>query len=143
MKTITTTIIMGLLSLTTLTAKADVISCHFTEPFFAVEIDTNKKTIKMIEPDWGSSDARTITKIISRKAKVDIKSLEQISDAGHVPVYAVYSGHKEVMTLRLDYQGSDSMSDFAYPYSTSFEGNMGGCESEKLKSHTFNYEGDF
>lgn len=119
--------------------QADIITCNFTEPFFSIEIDTDAKTLKKTEPDWENQEGGIKTTLISAKLKVKkLKPLIQ-SDVAEFARYLVLGGTKS-LTLTLNYQGSDGMSDFAYPYETSYEGHAGGCASDKLSRLTFYFE---
>lgn len=127
------------LSLSAAPASADVVSCVFTEPFFNLEIDTVKKTLKKTEPDWNSKSPRSITTVLSRNVKINRLPSKKISVVAEVPRYQVIADGKPVLVLWLSYQGSDGMSDFAYPYEVSYDDHIGGCESDKLKRHMVHY----
>lgn len=124
-------------------AQAEVISCVFTEPFFEVQIDTKKSTVVRTEPNWDNYDSGPLTTVLSTRAKVVLKRLKKTSNTVHVPVYAVYDGGKEIMTLELSYKGSDHMSDFIYPYETTVANNPGGCFSDSLERHRSDLEGGY
>ena len=127
--------IATLVSLCGLSAQAEVISCHFTEPFYTIKIDTLKRTVVRIEPNWDKDGSETVTTVISKNAQVRFAGVQKISDTAHMPIYKVISNGQVIMKLELSYQGSDGMSDITYPYNVNGGTyNYGGCESETLKA---------
>jgi uncharacterized membrane protein len=132
--------VAALLLLGSLSARADVIDCAFTEPFFQLIVDTDAKTITRIEPDWESPTGGIKSTVISKNARVvEISSIKE-SPFVRIPRYQVKADGKNFMVLSLSYQGTDDMSDFAYPYSAMYGEFRGGCESDKVKKHTFHFE---
>lgn len=123
-----------------LSAQADVVSCSFTEPFFSLEINTETGTMTKTEPNFEEGGEGVITTEISDQIKIKKLNSKKVSQLVEVPRYLVTSGKQKIMVLELDYQGSNGMSDHAFPYSTRYEGNYGGCESDIVKAHLFNYE---
>lgn len=121
-------------------ASAEVVHCSFTEPFFNLEIDTARKTLKKTEPDWNNDAGQTVTTILSRTVAVKRLAPKVVSPLVEIPRYQILSGGKPVMVLELSYQGSDGMSDFVFPYATKYDGHFGGCYSDKLPRHVFHYE---
>ena len=115
------------------TAHADYVKCTFTEPFYSLEIDTEGKTLTLTDYDLGTTVLSTNVEIKKLKSKV-------LSNVLEVPSYQVLADGKEVLVLVLDYQGSDGMSDYAYPYSTKHGNNYGGCNSSQVPTHKFDFE---
>lgn len=133
-------VFFSLMILGCLKARADIINCIFTEPFFNIVIDTDARVMTRIAPDWDNPDGEIKSTVVSSEVEVfEISSIE-ISHVVKVPRYQVVADGKNKMILELSYQGSDGMSDFVYPYSTNYDSIYGGCESDKVKRHIFDYE---
>lgn len=107
------------------------ISCSFTEPFFTLDVDLEKKTVTRTEPNWDSQDLGTKVTVIAE----GISLAHDFSDP-LAPTFAIVSaGGSAILDLSLDMQGSDGMSDVIFPFSARHGGMWGGCESDKLKGH--------
>lgn len=122
-------IVFALIGCISFAAKAEKFTCHFTEPFITIELDT-----KGGEMSWSSPEHLTGQKIYAQL-------MTQSSDV----VKAEFSFEKVQYTLVLDLntKGSDGMSDFIYPVEarlvdywtvgTQKRDLFGGCFSEKRK----------
>jgi uncharacterized membrane protein len=107
-------------------AQADIITCNFTEPFLVAtySMTQSQLTIK----DY-SDNKVSVTKNVSF----------QIKGPGE---FELWDNKKNVvMTLSLNGEGSDGMSDSIYPYSAKMSdmvgfanGGFGGCSSQFLKT---------
>ncbi len=102
---------------------ADVITCEFTEPFIESIYEMKKSTLSYI---YDSGVVRTI-KNVSFLIK-DTGSFELVDKDGKV-----------LQTLKLNYEGSDGMSDRIFPYEVKdssqeqmANSGIGGCKSEML-----------
>jgi uncharacterized membrane protein len=113
-------------------ASADQIKCSFTEPFFNLELDTKAGTLKMLEPDSASPGGQ-IVKVLSKDAKINKLAQANAGDAVDYSRYSVTDKDTLLLTLELNYQADDGMSDYTYPYEAIFQGNFGGCHSDLVK----------
>ena len=100
-------------------ASADVIRCAFTEPFISMTYSMTQSTIDVVTPDGNESITGVSFQILG-------PGQFAFWDAAKAPV----------LTLSLDYRGSDGMSETIYPYSAvrTWEGGGqdGGCWSNNL-----------
>lgn len=118
-----------LLSLTALSAKADIIKCHFTEPFITTTYSMTQSTLTITNDPEGEE---TTMKNVSF----------QIKSAGIFEL--VSSDGKVLQELIINNEGSDGMSDAIYPYDVkdyTWGGQhnsplRGGCSSNFLKGTT-------
>lgn len=94
-------------------AQADVIKCTFTEPFISLEYSMTQSSLKI-----SGADISTYT----------IKNVSfQIFGPGSFELWD--KNKNAVVILQMDFNGSDGMSDYTYPYSASYDGVQGGCTS--------------
>lgn len=124
---------------------ADVMYCTFTEPF--INITFEPETGKVAYSGWD-----TITETPQNNSGVILEETNErvlTADGKLVPVvaagesvdqfYAIFGSKFELqnengnvlMSLTLDMQGSDGMSDNQYPFSAVYGGNFGGCETQR------------
>ena len=103
-----------------LAAQADIISCNFTEPFVDVTYSTTTSELTVL--DHGNEGKKTIIK----NASFQIKGAGQFEILG--------KDKKVLMTLDLNFKGSDSMSEAVYPYHAEYDNMIGACESNFLKA---------
>lgn len=117
MKNAKSLIAAALLLLST-NAEADIIRCVFTEPFLNLTYSMAQQKLTVQTPE-GTAVYRNVG--------------FQILGVGHFIIGPVASPR---LDLRLDFHGSDGMSDFVYPYSATLpypHGPLeGGCESNFL-----------
>ena len=119
------TVILALAAMTIgASAKAETFDCHFTEPFMIATYDTGTRVLK-------------VTDEVLRKTKT-IKSVEfKVVDA------AIFSlrnrAGAELLSMNLNYQGGDGMSENSYPYEGKLADRLsgttnliGGCWSSLL-----------
>jgi hypothetical protein len=107
-------------------AKADIIKCHFTEPFIDLEYSMTQS--KLTRVNHGTTPAKTTVK----------KSVSfQIMPAW----FELWDKHGNVLAaITLSNAGSDGMSDIVYPYEIEYTDPTfgviwGGCTSNFLHSH--------
>lgn len=98
--------------------KAETFKCVFTEPFFTINYDTTTQLMKI---DAAVEEANQVIKGVQFQVKQDGQFVLKDKKG------------KTLLTMTLDNQGSDGMSDFTYPYSAIANGFYGGCESSALK----------
>lgn len=100
-------------------ASADVIRCSFTEPFLSMTYSMTQSSIEVVTPDGNETIADISFQILG-------PGQFALWDADRTPV----------VTLNLDYRGSDGMSDTIFPFSAirTWEGGGqdGGCWSNNL-----------
>lgn len=106
------------------TAQADLVMCHFTEPYITIVHDTARATV--VESTGLSGERNVYTDVGLELVGVNTLKLR----------WGAWR-----MDLTVDYQGSDLMSDFVYPISARHgrvdqaEPNRhGGCTSKQLAS---------
>lgn len=98
-------------------AWAERIYCNFTEPFISVVYNSDTNTVQIETP---TEDPFEIT------AKVTF------GKAGVITISTLDDSHK--MTVNLNKEGSDGMSDFIYPFEGMIDDILlGGCETDALK----------
>jgi uncharacterized membrane protein len=106
-------------------AKADIIKCSFTEPFYTITYTTGTRVL-------------TVTNDVENKTEVykNIGLLILGSDKFELRT----TKNELVMSLAITGNGSDGMSETIYPYDAKVEGmvkgannGIGGCESLRLK----------
>lgn len=100
---------------------AEVFSCTFTEPFLKTAYDTSNKTFTTMALSPKGNKVVTV-----------ISGVELQSKSANA--FSLVAGEVILQTLTLDNQGSDGMSDIAYPYSAKTSADLiGGCFSGELK----------
>jgi uncharacterized membrane protein len=112
------------LTLIASSASADIIKCVFTEPFANTTYSMAQQSLTLQRPSQRTQVQRNVSFQIRGPARFDI----------------VASDGKVLQQLRLNYTGSDGMSDRVYPYSVTYlpmrngaNGGVGGCYSNYLK----------
>jgi hypothetical protein len=129
-------IIFSCLLLGAVSAKADIITCYFYEPFYKLVIDTEAETLTKVDQDWFSSQARVKrTTVLSTNVKVEKMESKSISAAVDVPRYQIKSNGEAIMELDLSYSGNDGVYGFVYPYEAKYKKQSAACESDKIKRH--------
>lgn len=116
-------------------AQADVLKCSFTEPFYSLEFDTAVGALQKTEPDMSNtSTGDLITTVLAKGVTVKELTPSQRTPLATFARYAlVDTTGKELLTLELNYEGSDGMSEWIFPYDAEMDGHRGGCESDVLK----------
>lgn len=120
---------------------ADVLNCTFTEPFFSVtfEPETGKVTYSGIDEEAAQDDI-TLEVLAEKTLTTDGKLVPVVAAGESVDqFYAIFGSKFELqdengnvlMSLTLDMQGSDGMSDNQYPFSAEYDGHFGGCETQR------------
>ena len=104
-------------------AKADIIKCSFTEPFYNTQYSMAQQSLRMTHFDG----TVTVIKNVSF----------QIFDSGKFELWN--KDNKLLMRLNLNYKGSNGMSDAIYPYTgiavrrlNNYGTHRGGCTSNFL-----------
>lgn len=100
-------------------ASADVIRCSFTEPFISMTYSMTQSAIEVVAPDGNETIANVSFQILG-------PGQFELRDAANAAI----------VTLSLDYRGSDGMSDTIFPYTGvrvwEGGGQDGGCWSNNL-----------
>ena len=119
-------LVLASLLATGATAKADIIECGFTEPFYTITYTTGTRVLTI------KNDSENTSQVINKVGFL-------IRGAGQ---FELVKGGQVIMTLDLNNQGSDGMSDYTYPYEAKVlamangaNNGIGGCESIVLKKH--------
>ena len=110
----------------TIHAQADIIVCHFTEPFFSLRYSTTTGELLRSMFD-GNAEVISVTKNVSF----------QITGPNRFELLS--EDKKVLLKLDLNFKGSDGMSDTEYPYDAQYpydetSSHWGGCESNFLKA---------
>ena len=109
---------------TGLVSQADIIKCHFTEPFISTQYSTttNELVFDSADSDFGLVTEKNVSFQIKGSALFELVSKDG----------------KVLMKLTLNHKGSDGMSDVVYPYDAEYlrDGHslFGGCSSNFLKA---------
>lgn len=107
-----------------------VIECNFTEPFFDLKLDLQKKVLIKNEPNWDEGGDPTKTSVVAKNLDIEVVPVGQ-----SVQIKAKRKG-ETLLSLSLNYAGSDGMSEVVSPYSAEYsekghDGKLyGGCASE-------------
>jgi uncharacterized membrane protein len=119
----------AVLALSAFSAQADIIKCHFTEPFYTTTYSMVQQSLSI------KNDAENKTQVIKNVSF-------QIMGAGKFELRTKKG--VVIQEITLDNQGSDGMSDIEYPYSVKWNdilnganNGIGGCSSnyQKAKSN--------
>lgn len=114
------------------------LTCTFTEPFYHLEVDLESGKIVKVEYDWNDSDPNSdyIRTVLKKNSIVTInssgKSLSiSVKDIGT---------SENVLDSKLDYKGSDGMSNVLFPLSVKHYDKergtqYGGCELDKVLAY--------
>lgn len=94
-------------------AQADIIKCSFTEPFINLEYSMTQSSLTVSGADFATYTVKNVS--------------FQIFGPGS---FELWNQNKNtVVTLQMDNNGSDGMSDYVYPYTAIYNGQYGGCTS--------------
>jgi hypothetical protein len=121
------------LAVVSLNTFATAIDCGFTEPFYSIEIDVEKKTFKQVEIDWsyqGEGEFPFITTDFSKDVNLVSSSKNGLAT---IEAYSVHT-KKKVFSAVLNFQGSDGMSDLDFAWDARHGKNWGGCSTSSLKA---------
>ncbi len=112
-----------LTSLFAFSAKADIIKCSFTEPFYSTQYSMVQQSLTIERANGSTQVIRNVS--------------FQIMGPGRFELWD--RSRRVLMEMNLNYNGSDGMSDFSYPYSavstrtvSGFSDHYGGCTSNFL-----------
>lgn len=128
-------ILAAILMFISLNASAGLV-CTINEPF--IDLIYNEKTHTLTVSDMAEETTESFDKV----KLVPIGSVKADNNGTRFNKYALKRMGKTLATLVLDFKGSDAMSEANYPYSLSYDGLSGGCESETLKKYEIVAEED-
>lgn len=98
--------------------------CSFTEPFFTVTYDSESGVITYVGAENFNEETGEFEPVIL-STDGDFQAA-----AGDNEYILVDGSGNTLMSLTLDFEGSDGMSDFIYPFTAQFgESLFGGCET--------------
>ncbi len=102
-------------------AKADIITCRFTEPFVTTVYSATQSTLTV---RYETGKRRDVLRNVSF----------QIMQAGRFELWG--PDRRPLQRLHLSFKGSDGMSDREYPYSVEWVSKrlQGGCTSLHLQA---------
>lgn len=127
-------LVPGLASANTQQVATKYIDCSFTEPFFNLVVDLEKKTLTRIEPDWDNGAGETVSKIVATGINLKVDFTDPL-----YPRYVVLSSNgTALLNLTLNMQGSDGMSDLIFPLDAQYGELWGGCETDLIKAYNPN-----
>jgi len=99
-------------------AQADIIKCHFTEPFITTTYSMAQQKLTSVDME----NRTTVTRNVSF----------QIKGPGHFELWD--RNRRVIQVIHLNFNGSDGMSDRRYPYEVHWNTRHlhGGCTSNFL-----------
>jgi hypothetical protein len=116
------------LALVAADAQAGVLSCSFTEPFFAITFDSATGMVTQVSADETDPDTgKPIPKVLAKAAKLELLDHAEggqklrLTDAG-----------KTLLDLQITMQAGDGMSESIYPMEGKYGSNTGGCSTDKF-----------
>ena len=98
-------------------ARAGVLRCSFTEPFFNITYDSGT----------GAVTGKPIPKILATSAKLEI-----LDYAASGQKLRLVDAGKTLLDLQVTMQVDDGMSDCTYPVEGKYGSNTGGCYTDKF-----------
>ena len=105
----------------------DTLTCGFTEPFITVEYDANTKVVtKSGVEDYNEVTGEFVIVVISENAEIRLSAPDQ---AGTYDLVDVATG-TVLLSMELNGNGTDGMSDQLYPFSAVYQNIYGGCSTE-------------
>jgi hypothetical protein len=111
-------------------SETNFIYCGFTEPFFSLTVDLEKKTVTRVEPDWEDA-GETVSTVIAEGVKLESNFSDPL-----LPKYVVKdSTGSVILDLTLNMKGSDHMSDIIFPLEAKHMDMWGGCETDQISSY--------
>ncbi len=123
MKNLNLGIVVGLSLLISASAFAETFNCSFTEPFMSIKIDTTTKKVSVTTPEESNKTFR-------------IRRMQKVGDTTEV-VFGAGQEEFTMLRMKLDFKGSDGMSDFKFAYSSEIQTGdvrpqQGGCSSARF-----------
>lgn len=109
--------------LLSLSAKADIIKCEFTEPFLTTTYSMAQQTLSYVYE--GTEKGDPVNQVI-KNVSFQIKAAGVFELVGQDGVV--------IQTLTLNNKGSDGMSETIFPFEVKEAVGYGGCVSNHLKS---------
>ncbi len=109
--------------LLSLSSKADIIKCEFTEPFLITTYSMAQQTLSYVYA--GTEKGDPVNQVI-KNVSFQIKAAGVFELVGQDGVV--------IQTLTLNYKGSDGMSETIFPFEVKEAAGYGGCISNHLKS---------
>jgi hypothetical protein len=117
------------LSAISFSSQAETLRCVFTEPFFNITYNTETKVttytgVELYNEETGEFDSVVLsegTRFVSTDSNPGVKGSEYalVSDEG-----------KEILKLKLTFEGSDGMSDYVFPFDAWYGDFWGACETD-------------
>ncbi len=126
-----------LLSTTAFSQTKDILFCTFTEPFIDISFEAETGLITYVSVDSYDEVNKTFTpKELAKNGKLIPVTGPDESAADFYPVEGSQFELKDdnddlILSLTLDFQGSDGMSDTIYPFTAKYLSIYGGCETQK------------
>jgi uncharacterized membrane protein len=115
-------VLMTILTLVAAESRAGTLTCHFTEPFFTIVFDSATGRVVRSGSDDGSGIGRR--SVLATDARLERRANEREDNT-----FALTSGGREILMLRLDGRGSDGMSERIYPFRGRYRRQEGGCDT--------------
>ena len=111
-----------------LAARAGVLSCSFTEPFFEITFDSATGVVTWISADVTDPDTgKRIPKVLAQSARIE---LLDYAEGGQKLRLA--DGGKTLIDLQITMRADDGMSDSTYPMEGKYGSNTGGCYTDRF-----------
>ncbi len=105
----------------------DTLTCGFTEPFITVQYDANTKVVtKTGVENYNEASGEFLKLVISENAEI---RLVDPNMAGAFNLVDVATG-TVLISMKLNGNGTDGMSDQLYPFSAVYQNIYGGCSTE-------------
>jgi hypothetical protein len=116
------------LMLLPLEARAGVLSCSFTEPFFSISFDSATGVVTWVSADESDPDTgKPIPKILATSAKLEILDYDASGQK-----LRLSNGSETLLDLKITMQADDGMSESTYPMEGKYGSNTGGCYTDKF-----------
>ena len=113
-------------------SQAGVLQCTFTEPFFTVVYDSATGKVTRISPQDSDRRKSPRHQVIATKAK-----LERDASADDSTAFVLRSDGAIVLSLHLDGQGNDGMSENFFPFRANYKHQEGACDTRKYPRWNF------
>ncbi len=132
---LTSTLFLTLSSFASINPK---LTCSFTEPFYDLELDLDSGKLIRVEYDWNDSDPNSdyIRTVLNKNSIVTINSSGKTLSISVKDIKTSES----ILDSKLDYKGSDGMSNALFPLSVKHFDKQrgtqyGGCELDKILAY--------
>ena len=105
----------------------DKLTCNFTEPFITVQYDANTKVVtKTGVENYDEATDDFIAVVLSENAEIRLAAPDQV---GIYDLVDVATG-TILLSMELNGNGTDGMSDQLYPFSAVYQNIYGGCSTD-------------